>query len=515
MLDRRFGTASWALTLSAAILLTGPTVLAFFSGGYGVKSQQLGAAVAFFVLGVLVATAPWPPIRGRAALVAVTALAALALWTGVSIAWAPVRDLAADETAQLTLYSAVFAAALVVMRDPTVRRWTAPALLAGVLVVAIYALAGRLLPDLVAVAFTARAGSRIQQPITYWNALGLLMALGILLGAAVAAGDDRDRRLRAAACAAAVPCALVLYLTFSRGSLVALAAGYLALLLARPRPGALLAGALALASGAVLALVLQLFPAVLELNRGSSEQTAQGAVMAVVLVAATLAVGVLFARLSRSRALPQRLELPGRVRSAIAVLSVAAVVGLGWLIASGSETTEPLPSSQGRLATIATSRGDYWGVALDALAAEPITGAGSGSFSVEWRRERNSREFALDAHSLYVEILGELGLVGGLLLAAFLVPVLLAVVRLAAHVRDPVGPAAAAGLAAFLVHVGLDWTWEFPAVTLVPLLLAAAALAPAVLVTGGPTNGRALRAGPVRAEPGTSGAVSAPDAVER
>src|SRR3712207_5892627 len=101
MLVRRFGTAACALSLPAAILLTGPTVLAFFSGGYGVKAQQLGAAVAFCVLGTLVATAPWPPIRARPALIALGALAALAVWTGVSIAWAPVRDLAADETAQL------------------------------------------------------------------------------------------------------------------------------------------------------------------------------------------------------------------------------------------------------------------------------------------------------------------------------------------------------------------------------------------------------------------------------
>ena len=37
----------------------------------------------------------------------------------------------------------------------------------------------------------------------------------------------------------------------------------------------------------------------------------------------------------------------------------------------------------------------------------------------------------------------------------------------------------AAFLAAFVVHVGLDWTWEFPAVTLIALLFAAAAAQPA------------------------------------
>ena len=44
--------------------------------------------------------------------------------------------------------------------------------------------------------------------------------------------------------------------------------------------------------------------------------------------------------------------------------------------------------------------------------------------------------------------------------------------------RDPVLPAAAAVLAAFALHVAVDWDWELPAVTLPALLLAAAALAP-------------------------------------
>ena len=116
-----------------------------------------------------------------------------------------------------------------------------------------------------------------------------------------------------------------------------------------------------------------------------------------------------------------------RTRLTAAALSLAAVLVLGWLIVDSSETTEPLSSSKGRLTTIATNRADYWSVALGEFGDRPLAGDGAGSFGVSWRRERRSDEFALDAHSLYVETLGELGLVGALLLAAFLAAALAAV----------------------------------------------------------------------------------------
>ncbi len=158
---------------------------------------------------------------------------------------------------------------------------------------------------------------------------------------------------------------------------------------------------------------------------------------------------------------------------------MAAVIGVAWLIATGSEKTDPLPSSKERLTKISTNRGEYWRVAVDSFAGDPLTGVGAGSYGVEWRRERESEDFAQDAHTLYLETLAELGLVGGLLLATFLGAVLLGVARSGSDATDPIAPAAAACLAAFLVHVGLDWTWEFPAVTLIALLFAAAAVQPA------------------------------------
>jgi hypothetical protein len=73
-----------------------------------------------------------------------------------------------------------------------------------------------------------------------------------------------------------------------------------------------------------------------------------------------------------------------------------------------------------------------------------------------------------DAHSLYLETLAELGIVGFLAVLALFGGV-------AACVRDQA--AIGAGLAAWAVHAGVDWDWEMPALTLVAVLLAGAAIA--------------------------------------
>ena len=73
----------------------------------------------------------------------------------------------------------------------------------------------------------------------------------------------------------------------------------------------------------------------------------------------------------------------------------------------------------------------------------------------------------MDAHSLYLETLAELGLVGLGLLVLVLAPPLAGAFRGASA-------AAAGGYVAFLVHAGVDWDWEMPAVTIAGLFCGAA-----------------------------------------
>ena len=101
--------------------------------------------------------------------------------------------------------------------------------------------------------------------------------------------------------------------------------------------------------------------------------------------------------------------------------------------------------------------------------AAPVAGRGAGTFELAWLEEQPIPESVLDAHSLYLETLAELGLVGLGLLALALAPPLLAAFRGAS-------PAAAGGYVAFLFHAGVEWDWEMPAVTVAGLLCGAALL---------------------------------------
>ena len=71
------------------------------------------------------------------------------------------------------------------------------------------------------------------------------------------------------------------------------------------------------------------------------------------------------------------------------------------------------PTSADRL-TVFTSNGrvEHWDVALDAWRGDRLKGTGAGTFQNEWNRERDRDFQVLDAHSLYIETLGEMGVVG-------------------------------------------------------------------------------------------------------
>ena len=472
----RFGT--WALWIAAGALLASPTILAFDSGGSGPEPQALAATVAFALLGALALLAPWPLVERSWPLAALTALVAFAAWTAASVSWSSALGDAANDAVQLGLYAVAFAVAVIVMRAPGPRGLAPDALLWGIALVATYALGGRLLPELVEVETSTFAGDRLAEPISYWNGLGILTSCGALLATAVAGHERRPLAYRSVACALAVPCALACYLTLSRASWAALATGLVACLLLRPRAASLVAAGLWLCAAGVLVVALRAFPGALHLDRGEAAQIADGRPVALAALAATVVVALAFAgvvrRSSGGRGGPVA-RLPERMRPLLAAAAVPLVLACAFAVSAATERTEEISKSTERVTTLKTFRGEYWDVALGTFAAHPLAGTGAASFQVEWTRERETRQFAADAHSLYIETLAELGLVGALLLAAFAGCVSLGIRRAwRAAPDDPLLAASSAVLAAFAVHAGVDWDWEIPAVTLPALLLAAA-----------------------------------------
>ena len=79
------------------------------------------------------------------------------------------------------------------LRAPPAQRAVEPALAAGTLIVIGYGLSERLLPGLLHFARSVSAQGRLEQPLTYWNAMGELAAIGFVLAARLAGDRSRPR----------------------------------------------------------------------------------------------------------------------------------------------------------------------------------------------------------------------------------------------------------------------------------------------------------------------------------
>src|SRR5262249_36394198 len=76
----------------------------------------------------------------------------------------------------------------------------------------------------------------------------------------------------------------------------------------------------------------------------------------------------------------------------------------------GTDTPNHLLSSSG------SGRWQFWGAAISEFRAHPLVGGGSGSWASWWLEHATLRFPNQNAHSLYLEALAELGIIGFLLL---------------------------------------------------------------------------------------------------
>jgi tetratricopeptide (TPR) repeat protein len=354
------------------------------------------------------------------------------------------------------------------------------------------------------------AAFRLARPLGYANALACFAALGILLAVGFAL-RGQSLRVRAPASAALVVLFPTLYFTYGRGAWLALAAGLIAFVaLERDRLGAaarLLALSLAPASAVLLA----------SRTRGPTKEPGSAAAalrdghrlavaVAVLLVVAAL-VPVALDRTRRSFSLDRR-----RRRALVAALLLvgAAVVVVGLVRVGGPQGAArrayhsfnaPAPlvraNTSRRLFSLSgNSRSEYWRVAWREYEHRPWLGGGAGSYQRFWLRYRRSALPVRNAHSLYLETLAELGLLGlALLLGALAVPLVAA----GAARRHPLGPAAAGAYIVFLAHAGIDWDWEMTSVTFAALSCGVALLLAARGEEARPVGRRARAAGPALA----------------
>jgi O-Antigen ligase len=460
--------------LVAAVLLTGATALAFFSGGYFTEPRVIAALVAWVLVLALAVTGPAPLPHTSPGRIALAGLGLMTAWTAASIAWAPLAGAALGAIELLLLYCGALLLAVGALRERAARRAVEPALAAGATVVIGYGLAGRLLPGLVHLSASKSALGRLEQPITYWNGEGALAAIGLVLCARIAGDRSRPAALRGLAAAAAVPLGAGVYLSYSRGAIAAAAVGLVVLVAAAPSRAQLRAAAVVLGAGIAAAVACAPFPAVASL---AGDGTREGAIVLVLLV--VLALAASWAALGLTRAPeparpPRGLRNPAPIAAAVALLVVAGLV-VGGIGERPSARELAAGASAGRLTSASSNRYEYWRVALRAFEQEPLRGLGAGGFQVFWLQQRTIPEAVHDTHSLELEMAAELGLVGLLALVLLIGGVAASARRALGHDRAAAAGATAA-LVVWFLHASIDWDWQLPAVSLPAIVLAGAVL---------------------------------------
>ena len=479
------------------LLLASPALLivycGFDAGGYFPDTIGIAAAALLVALVVRV-TCTEDPLEGFSIPVAVVvaALALFAVWTLLSGGRSDATARALLEFDRALLYLGIVVLVGSLRHTPERMRWMVRGVALAILVVCAAGLITRVLPDVWS-APTDLQNDRLSYPLTYWNGLGAFAALGIVLALHLASDTREPWWVRGLGAGALPLLGTVLLLTFSRGGIaVAILAAAVYVALARPRG---LWTAVAAAGPPMTVAVARAYDADLVASRRYTVGPAvdQGHDLALVVALCCLvAFGLRLALVPVDRRLAG-IHLPDDIRraalaalgatAAVVAIVVALVAGApGYAdrqydrFVSGGVIDERGPTRDRLSEATNNGRLDFWRVARDGYREHRLVGTGAGTYEVLWAQHRPYTLDIVDAHSLFVEVLAELGIIGlALLVVALFTPLGAAALRC----RGPdkaIYAAAVAVIAAWLAHAAVDWDWEMPAVTLPALALGAYAI---------------------------------------
>jgi O-antigen ligase len=468
--------------------------LALAGGGYELGSRHIAGLAAWLtIVALLTFGAASTATVGRPFYWASGLIGGLALWSALSSAWSGSIELSVIEADRVLVYLSFFIAAFLIVQTEQRRQRFGEGIAIALALIAVLALASRLLPHLLSVEASLGSGPRLRYPLGYWNANGLVF------GIATALLMWMSRRaswapLRWLAVGLMPTVLLALYFTYSRGGVLALlvATGCL-IALSHDRLWMLAV----LAAGALGAL-----PAVLAVqardgiaeNLNEAASIGQGATVFAILLAGTALTLLLFAALRRVQRRGGRLTGRALVLSrhpqflrwgaiALALLGIAAAIAVGgraWDRFSSSDVQFPSNPEQHFGDLSGAGRHDFYRVALDAFGEEPLIGHGAGTYIFSWNQKRSIDLAVHDAHSLYLEAFAELGLVGGFLVLG-LVGLLLwtgfGAWRAASGAARERNAALLAVALTFAVGAAFDWFWEIAAVGAVFFLACGALVA--------------------------------------
>jgi O-Antigen ligase len=470
----------------AAVVFT----LSYANGGFDTTTKAYAGISAWWILGLGAAIGVGAARSSidRLALVTVGLFAAFAVWTLISMQWASDKGRAFAQFDQVSLYVAVLAIAIIVARLVPAYVLTSGVALA-LTAIAVVALVSRLFPSTFGVqpSILPTLNSRLSFPLGYWNGLGIQVALAYpLLLAAMA-----SRRSRIGSALAALPLpvlAAVMYLTSSRGAFVAAVVAVAVYLLLSPsRWPALAAAALAAAVGAIVVATLVHRNELLAGDMTNPVAVHQGHRAALVIGIACVVTALVWVGLTE---VGRRLRTPppfaGWATAGVIVLVAFLVIGFSHPIAKFdafksssfvANTSSTSYVNQHLLSSSGSGRWQFWGAAISEFHAHPVIGGGAGSWLSWWLQHGTLGSFFTQyAHSLYLETLGELGILGLLLLGGAVVVGVVGAVRSALGLRSGEVAAAAACTIAFFAAAAYDWVWQLSGVAVVGVGLLGVAL---------------------------------------
>jgi O-antigen ligase len=487
------------LTLGVGALLAAIAL----RGGGGLQLQPATEVeMALELGGGMVAAGALLAGRDRRAAYGMPALlcfAALVAFTIASILWSVNPSDSWQEATRTLSYAVVFGVAMVFARFAP-HRWAA--IVGGTVVASTIICGWALLTKVFPGALNPdEVYARLREPFGYWNAVGLMAALGapgcLWLGS--------RRHGHAAINALAYPALGIMLLTllmaYSRGGLLALLIGlavWFALVPLRLRGVTVLATS---AFGAVLAAIWTFAQDGLSKDRMPIDQRAAAGhelgVLLIVLIAVLLAAGLAigFAAARRAPRRDVRRAAGVTILVVLALLPVIGAVGLafstrglggsishGWKQLTDPHASTP-PNDPGRLTAIGSVRARYWNEALKMWKGHPMKGVGAGGYATLRPRYRQDDLEVRHAHGYVVQTLADLGVAGMLISVALVGFWLIAATSAVGRERglgwsavfspERVGLLTLLSIVViFAAHSFADWTWFVPGNAVVALLCA-------------------------------------------
>jgi hypothetical protein len=483
------------------ILLTAGAIVAIgvHNGSYAIEPREVVATLVWWTLGLGVLTGLLPRASVPASAWAIGLLVTLfGVLCALSGFWAASAEKAFIEADRAWLYAGVFLLVLFLSPVGSVLAWARAAAL-GTTAIGLVALVSRLYPHLFSepaqtAAIFPSAGKRLSFPVGYWNGLATLVAIALplLFGLAVA---ERRPWARALALAPIPALVGVVYMTSSRGGALA---AILAVIVFAIVCGRFLAAGAAIgiaALGSALAMViLQARTELVNTPLESAVAESQGRSAALWILLFCVGTGAFYWAATtfgpRAPAVPRRVGLAvGAICVLAAIVAIAAAHPRERF-----QAFKDVPSNLGKnsiqqhlLSSTSNGRWQLWQAAGQEFKEHPLLGGGAGSYEAWWAEHGTLKLFVRDAHSLYVEVLGELGIVGFVLLVGTIALGLVMAARRLLGSDEVIRPALAGVVAAYVAFVfeaGFDWMWELTIVAVVAFLLLAVATGPAALPRG-------------------------------